>query len=62
MGYEYVDFNEWRQFDDCTSDAFITGAACRAEIKGRFTNCWGQIEGQKDQDGRLALIQCQICG
>ena len=62
MEYENVDFNEWRQFDDPTSNDRIIGPACKAEISGRCINCWGPIEGQKDQDGRLALIQCQICG
>ena len=62
MDYENVDFNEWRQFDDRTSDDRMIGPACKAEISGRCTNCWGPIAGLKHQDGHWTLIQCQICG
>ena len=62
MDYQSIDFNEWRHFDDRTSNDRSVGSARATETQGRCANCWGPAAGRKNRDGHWIRIECQLCG
>ena len=52
-----VKIDWWVDFDEHSA-----GEAAAAAIKGRCTNCWGQLVGRLDGDSKWTNIECQICG
>ena len=39
-----------------------THPAPAVDVEGRCGDCWGQVAGHKNEEGRWARLECRVCG
>ena len=58
---ELFDLKHYKEFSDEGPTGGPTPAPA-VDVEGRCGDCWGQVAGNKDAEGRWTRLECRVCG